>query len=117
PLEGAEPLDEIVGEEPMVTNPWLPAEPFRAEYAVQPIPPPPLGTVTLLLQRVLHVGVDLLLTTDEPLPLAEGERDWRTERENILADLTFELIGHDEARARLEVLNAKPRTQAYRLVE
>ena len=105
---------EPVTEAP-VTNPWLIAERLRQEYATQPVPEPLLGTVTLRLQRFLHIDVDLLLTTDEPLPLADGERDWLHERENILADLTFELIGGDEARARLEALNARPRMQAYRL--
>ena len=104
-----------VDEPPALTNPWLIAERLRAEYPAEPVPEPLLGTVTLRLQRFLHVDVDLLLTTDEPLPLAEGERDWLHERENILADLTFELIGADEARARLEALNARPRMQAYRL--
>ena len=100
---------------PLVDNPWLLAERLREEYPAQPVPEPLLGTVTLRLQRFLHIDVDLLLTSDEPLPLAEGEHDWLHERENILADLTFELIGGDEARARLEALNARPRLQAYRL--
>src|SRR5690606_21227136 len=103
--------------EPEITNPWFLAEQLRAEYPARPVPEPLVGTVTLLLQRFLHVGVDLLLTTPEPLPPEDGDQDWLTVREEILADLTFELIGFDEARARLDALNAKPRFEAYRLVE
>jgi hypothetical protein len=126
PLPEVEPLDDPFAEQPVdapvepepeITNPWFLAEQLRAEYAAQPVPEPLVGTVTLLLQRFLHVGVDLLLTTPQPLPRDEGDQDWLTAREDILADLTFELIGVDEARARLEALNAKPRFEAYRLVE
>ena len=99
------------------TNPWWVAEILRAEHPAEPVPEPLLGTVTLLLQRFLHVGVDLVLTTDEPLPYEEGERDWARERENILADLTYEVIGPDEARARLEALDARPRYVSFRLQE
>lgn len=112
-----QPLESTAEPEPAAANPWFLAEQLRDEYAAQPEPEPLIGTVTLLLQRFLHVGVDLLLTTPEPLPIEEGDQDWLIAREEILADLTFELIGHDEARARLEALNAKPRFEAYRLVE
>ncbi len=110
-------VDEPMEPEPAISNPWFLAEQLRDEYAAQPVPEPLVGTVTLLLQRFLHIGVDLLLTTPEPLPYEEDDQDWLTAREDILADLTFELIGYDEARARLDALNAKPRFEAYRLVE
>lgn len=116
--ELAEPVvDEPIEIEPAITNPWFLAEQLRDEFATQPMPEPLIGTVTLSLQRFLHIGVDLLLTTPQPLPPEEGDQDWLTAREDILADLTFELIGYDEARARLEALNAKPRFEAYRLIE
>ncbi|MEX0900178.1 MAG: CsiV family protein [Gammaproteobacteria bacterium] len=116
--EGADqsPVD-AVEPEPVVTNPWFLAEQLRTEYAAQPTPEPLVGTVTLLMQRFLHVGIDLLLTTSEPLPREDSDQGWVTAREEILADLTFELIGYDEARARLDALNATPRFEAYRLVE
>ncbi len=109
--------DETVHADPAITNPWFLAEQLRSEFTTQPVPEPLIGTVTLLLQRFLHVGVDLLLTTPVPLPPEAGDQDWLSAREGILADLTFQLIGYDEARARLEALNAKPRFEAYRLVE
>lgn len=124
PVPDDEPLDALDAEtaedtepDPAMTNPWFLAEQLREEFATPPVIEPLIGTVTLSLQRFLHVGVDLLLTTPEPLPPEEGDQDWFSAREDILTDLTFELIGYDEARARLEALNAKPRFEAYRLVE
>lgn len=104
------------GTGPLATNPWLAAERLRTEFPAAPVPERLAGTVTLLLQRFLHLEVDLLLTTDRPLP-ADDEPDWQRQREDILADLTFEFISHDEARARLQALDARPRYEAYRLRE
>lgn len=131
-VEDALPDDAVADDEPPVLddeadaddlppaeeiNPYWAAEILRAEHPVEPVPERVSGTVTLLLQRFLHLGVDLVLTTDEPLPREDGDVDWRRAREDILADLSFGVIGTDEARARLDALDARARFESYRLTE
>lgn len=117
--------DEADPEEFGIENPWWHAEQLRSEFAAPPVPERLQGTVTLALQRFMHVDADFVLTTDMPLPDEDGAypdereraRDWQTRREEILTDLVFERIGVEEARARLEALDAEPRFQAYRITE
>ncbi len=87
-----------------------------AEYAEPPVRDPVIGTARLVQQRFLHVELDLLFISDEPLPIPE-DGDWYERRDRILRDLSFGTIGYDEARARLDALNAEPRFQRYRLRE
>ncbi|MFN2300909.1 MAG: CsiV family protein [Gammaproteobacteria bacterium] len=109
----------------VVENAWLTAEELRVEFAAPPVPARLQGTVTLALQRFMHIDTDVVLTTDTPLPSADGAypdewtraEDWQTRREGILSDLVFDRIGAEEARARLEALEAEPRFQAYRVTE
>lgn len=89
---------------------------LKQEYAAPPEPEPLTGTVRLVLQRFLHVELDLMLESRERLPEPE-EGDWFTRRDRILDDFAFGEIGPDEARARLDALNAEPRFQRYRLRE
>lgn len=109
----AAPFDEIVADS-SGDDPWSVAEQLRVEYAAPPAPQRLRGTVTLALQRFIHINADFILTTEHPLPV---QGDWATRREEILTDLLHERIGADEARARLDALNAEPRFEAFRVTE
>lgn len=92
------------------------ADELKREYAAPPEPEPLTGTVRLVLQRFLHVELDLMLESRDALPRPD-EGDWFERRDRILDDFAFGSIGYDEARARLDALNAEPQFQRYRLRE
>ena len=99
-----------------VENPdqyWVGVERLQSEFSVPPAPQRLAGTVRLSLQRFLHVEVDLTLTSEDPLPMLDGE-DWYTQRNTVIQDLSSGLISEDEAKSRLEALNALPRFTSWR---
>lgn len=92
------------------------ADELAFEFTAPPTPDPLVGTARLVLQRFLHIELDLMLESGQALPPTD-EGDWYTRRDRILEDLAYGAIGYDEARARLDALNAEPRFQRYRLRE
>lgn len=121
-LPAPPPTETPIADEPEVDPFELPpdadtlAGELAAEYAEPPVRDPVIGTARLVQQRFLHVELDLLFISDEPLPIPH-DGDWYERRDRILRDLSFGAIGYDEARARLDALNAEPRFQRYRLRE